>query len=150
MNEAKSVLRGCLEKNWGEKIADVDGMWKTEYAAKSSKISVYSRITADGMFLFVHSVPEGLEIVPAERIEAVAEFFTRVNPTLSGGSFDIDLDSGAIRFRFSMPISDAELTAPLAANVLRHSIHFCDHRVPALRAIVHDGISAEAAMELVD
>jgi len=66
-------------------------------------------------FIF-YSVP--FEDIPKDKITAVMEFITRFNYGISIGNFEINLDSGTIRYKTSLDFDTTKPTADLIAPLI--------------------------------
>ena len=70
-----------------------------------------AQLLVDAERFVVHFIFTG--VVPAKRRSKVAEFITRANWGLIEGNFEMDFDSGALRYRVGIDFSATELTEPL-------------------------------------
>jgi hypothetical protein len=57
-------------------------------------------------------------VVPEVHRAAVQEFVTRANHGMKIGNFEMDLDSGAVRYKSSVGFAGAELTEVLVVNAV--------------------------------
>jgi hypothetical protein len=83
---------------------------------------------------------------PEERRAAVEEFVTRANWGTTIGNFELDLDSGEIRYRTSIDVEGAELTEPLVRQVVYPNVFLVDRYFSALEAVVSGDEEPAAAV----
>jgi hypothetical protein len=97
--------------------------------------------------LLVHSVFE--EPVPPRRREEMALFLTRANFGLVIGNFELDLDSGELRYKTSIDVEGAELTEPLIDHVVLANVATFDRYLPGIEAVL-EGTDALLAVSEVE
>jgi len=90
------------------------------------------------------------DVVPAERRLEVAEYLTRANYGLMIGNFEMDLDDGDVRYKTSVQLEDEALTIEGVRAVILPNVVVMDRYLPGLRAVTGSGLSAQAALSLVE
>ena len=98
---------------------------------------------------FVFYSHMGMNIPPLYR-PAVNEYLMRVNYTLTLGNFEMDMDTGDVRFRTSIEILDRELTVDMMRSLAYANVNTIDRYFPGLLSVVHGGLSPEAALARVE
>jgi hypothetical protein len=93
--------------------------------------------------LIVHSV---LSVeIPSERLDPVALYLTRANFGLGIGNFEMDLDSGDVRYKTSVDVAGAEINDALIDHLFLANIVTVDRYLEGLAAVVAGGDPAAAA-----
>ncbi len=95
--------------------------------------------------LIVHSmVPD---TVPEHRRPAVALFLTRANYGLPIGNFEMDLDSGEVRYKTSVDVEGDELSDALIDHLLMANVVTTGRYLDGLRAVIGGAAPDLAAKE---
>ena len=97
----------------------------------------------EGRVIFYSVVPFN---VPAERRPAMAEFLTRANYGLHIGNFELDLDDGEVRFKTSLDVKGAQLTAQLVDRAVVMNLHATNRYLPGIEALVGDDAAPPAQL----
>lgn len=87
---------------------------------------------------------------PANRLAAVAEFFTRTNYGLGIGAFRLDYRDGECSFRCGIDVEGDRLTPPLVRMLVGCSLAMTDRYYTGLAAVAFGGISPAQALAAVD
>jgi len=85
--------------------------------------------------------------VPDDSLAEVVEFVTRMNYSLSYGSFDVDVDEGWVQFRTGLCYRGTELTEPLARVTLSEAIDAFRLYLDDLVAVIEGDLDAVAAWQ---
>lgn len=88
--------------------------------------------------------------VPAERMSDALELVARLNATSVLGNLEIDVDSGALRYKTSIDVEGAELTEDLVANLVWSNVASLDRMLPAITAVVVKGAKPRDAVAALD
>lgn len=89
--------------------------------------------------------------VPEARRGAVGEYLTRANYGLVIGNFELDMDSGHIRYKTSMDLEGARVETVLFKNLIYSNLTTTDRYYPGLlKMLWGDDMTALAAIELVE
>lgn len=90
---------------------------------------------ADGIIVFSSLV---VRPCPPARLPALMRALTRANLGLPAGAFELDLDTGEIRFRTSIDVGSdvASLTDGLVDSVVFQNIVTMDQYLPAIERVV--------------
>lgn len=65
------------------------------------------------------------------------------------GAFEMDPESGRLRWRLAYDVEDGVLSTTMVHNAIAAGLHACDRFFPALMAVSVLGTSPEAALKLV-
>ncbi|MBD1848307.1 YbjN domain-containing protein [Cyanobacteria bacterium FACHB-63] len=134
--QGKPVLRLAFKGNHGE--------WNCFALANEE----YQR------FLFYSICP--LEI-PSTNINAIAEFLTRANSGMEIGNFELDFDSGEIRFKTSLDVTGAHeagmkyshITPALIKSLVYTNVLTIDHYLPGIQAVL-EGMPPVDAIQMAE
>lgn len=88
--------------------------------------------------------------VPAERMSDALELVARLNATSILGNLEIDVDSGALRYKTSIDVEGAELTEDLVANLVWSNVASLDRMLPAITAVVVKGTMPRDAVQAIE
>lgn len=100
----------------------------------------------DRRFIFYSVCPV---TAPEGERRVFAEFLTRANYGLVLGNFEMDWDDGEIRYKTSIDFEGDRLTPALIRQVVYPNVRAMGTHLPAIRAIVADGLSADQALKLL-
>lgn len=88
----------------------------------------------DTMLLYVSLCPE---VVPPTQRAAVAEYLTRVNFNLRLGAFEMNWETGEVRFKTGIDLHGAPLTAELLQGVIQPNHQAMALYLPNLLNVLH-------------
>jgi len=138
------VLRFFREDQWDFQQIDDKPVMRAGFRGERGTWVCFARVDEEHQRFLFHSLM-GLNI-PSQYRAAVAEYLTRVNYGLPVGNFEMDLDSGDVRFKTSIEIPEDELTIAMVRTLAYTNIRNMDHYFPGVLAVVHGGLSPEAAL----
>ena len=81
--------------------------------------------------------------------DEVARFAARANWELLAGNFELDLESGAVRFRSSVPFGGGELPPSIIRGVIRTAMQVVEAYAEALVDVMDGHTGADEALERV-
>ena len=143
----ETVLRFFQEDQWYYKIIERN-LVRTGYRGERGTWVCFASVIEDPpRFRFVSDM--GLNIPPASRA-AVMEYITRVNWGLPIGNFEMQVESGAVRFKTSIELNDQPLTLPMVRSLVYINVHTMDHYFPGVVSILTCGISPTAALAKIE
>lgn len=88
-------------------------------------------------------------LVPEELRVAVAEYLTRANFTVLIGNFELDFETGDVRFRASADVESLELTPVFVKNLALASLITAEKYYPGLVKVLENGLSPADAFAIV-
>jgi len=88
--------------------------------------------------------------VPPERRATLAELVARANFGMAIGNFELNLDTGELRYKTSIDVSASAIDGGLLDRLVRANIETMDRYLPAVAAASHSEISAVDALGRVD
>jgi hypothetical protein len=84
--------------------------------------------------------------IQSDRWVAVAEFLTRANYGIPIGNFEINLDTGDIRFKTGIDIEDDRLSTALFKGIVQANLAMMAKYLPGIVQVGLEEISATAAI----
>lgn len=141
------VVRFFQEDQWNFQKIENQPVIRAGYHGERGTWVCYARVDEEIQRFLFHSLM-GLNIPGAYR-SAVAEYLTRANFGMPLGNFEMDLDNGEVRFKTSVEAPEGGLTVPVVRALVYANVRNMDHFFPGVLAVVHGGLSPEAALARV-
>ncbi len=138
------VVRFFREDQWNFQEVENKPVIRAGYRGEHGTWICFARVDEENQRFLFHSTM-GLNIPPQYRT-AVAEYITRVNFGLPLGNFEMDFDTGDVRFRTSIETPEGGLTVPMVRALAYANVRSMDRYFPGVLAVVHGGLSPEAAL----
>ncbi len=142
------VLQFLDEEQWIFQKLDPKPVIRTGYHGEHGTWVGYIHIDEERQQFLFHALM-GLNI-PQQYRAAVVEFLTRVNYTLVTGNFEMNMDTGEVRFRVGLEAPNDGVSLSLVRSLIYSAIHSMDRYFPGVLAVVHGGLSPEAALARVE
>lgn len=114
---------------------------------KTEKWTCYAQVVAQHQFLFYSICPIA---IPKPKRNKLAEFITRANYGMTIGNFELDYTDGEIRYKTSIDVEGEKLTSALIKRLVYTNVAMMDEYLPGIRAMIEDGLSAEAAIQAAE
>lgn len=130
-------------------VFEVDGaILRTGFEGVAARWECIARtIEEDSQVLFYSICPIH---VPSERLTRVMEYITRANHGLRLGNFEMNLESGDVRFKTSIDVEGGELTFPLISQLVYPNVLMMDQYLPGILSIIYGNLTAREALEQVE
>ncbi len=132
----------------GYEVNEEDGSIRFSFSGDTETWMVYIHDLVDSERVAVLSVVPTL-VTESERPE-VGNFIQRCNFGLVVGNFEMDLDTGEVRFRTSMDLDGITPNTDLVRNLVFGNVAVVNDYLPALNRVIHGGLSAKEAIDLVE
>ncbi|HWO27099.1 MAG TPA: YbjN domain-containing protein [Kofleriaceae bacterium] len=88
--------------------------------------------------------------VPPDRRTKLAETIARANFGMVIGNFELEMDTGEIRYKTSLDVSESELDGGLLERILRPNIQTMDRYLPTFAAAIHSDATPVQALARVE
>ena len=98
-------------------------------------------------FLFYSVYPT---IIPEHQRLAIAEYLARANYGLVQGNFELDFDSGEIRYKTSLDITHLAINSNVIQHLVYTNITITDHYFPGILAILEQELDAKTAIQQIE
>jgi hypothetical protein len=89
-------------------------------------------------------------VVSREKKWPALEYLARANFSLIIGNFEIDFDSGEVRFKTSIDVEGDELTYALFKPVVYANLFLTERYLPGLQAVLFEDIMPRAAITAIE
>ena len=143
----ETVLRFFQEDQWFIKVIDRNHVRTGYRGERGTWVCFASMEDAPPCFRFVSDM--GMNIPAASR-PAVMEYITRVNWGLPIGNFEMNIDSGEVRFKTSVDLSEQNLTLPMLRSLVYINVHTMGHYSTGVMSILSCGLSPSAALARIE
>lgn len=107
-----------------------------------------AQVLLDAERFVFHFIFDGY--VESSRRPAVAEFIARANWGLIEGGFELDFDSGAVRYKVGIDFTSVELTEQLVRNAVLSAMNNIEPVAAALIDVARHGRAAAEAFREVE
>ncbi|MEM9907744.1 MAG: YbjN domain-containing protein [Cyanobacteria bacterium P01_D01_bin.44] len=98
-------------------------------------------------FLFYSFCPV---TVPAECRPKLAEFCVRANLGMVLGNFELDFDTGTLRYKTSVDVEGSYLEPAMIRQLVQANLETMDHYWPAIMKAIYGDVSSIAALSAVE
>lgn len=142
------ILQFFREEQWPHQKIENQPVFRAGYRGDHGTWVCYARLEEEPPAFLFHSLM-GLNIATQFR-PGVVEYLTRVNFLLKIGNFDMDLDSGNVRFRTATPLFEETLTLEKVRVLAYANVRTMDHYFPGVMAVVHGGMLPETALARIE
>ncbi len=121
---------------------------RTGFLGEHGQFNCFARVrAAQHQFVFYSTC--ALK-APKERRAEVAEFITRANYGMLLGNFELDYDSGEVRYKTSVDVEDDRLSAALVRQVVIPNVMMMDRYLPGLIKVIKGTTSATGGIAEVE
>lgn len=142
------VLRFFQEDQWNYQKIENKPVVRSAFRGERGTWICYARVDEQHRRVIFHA-QMGINVPAALRMAAAA-YLTRANWAMPLGNFEMDLDSGDIRFKTSVETPGGELTTAMVRAMAYTSLHAMDHYAPGVLAVLYHQLSPEAALARVE
>jgi hypothetical protein len=88
--------------------------------------------------------------VPVSHRPAVAEFLMRLNYDLHLGNFELNFDSGEVRYRTSLNIAECDFSPELLRPIIYTNVLMMDQNLPGIMSVSYGQVSPVEALAAVE
>lgn len=146
----KLIKKAMAAKKWKyDYDDDGDFTLRSKTDTFVSSIKTILRVTDKGLMLFVTS-----DTMVKKNIRAVAEYFARINHSLTFGAFELDCDSGDYRFFLFVSIHDIEAKVDeyidYFSYLIAYSAFLFENIASGLFVVMFNVISPKMAAEKIE
>ena len=147
------ILQFFHDDGWPLLEVDPGKTWQLTFKGTQGLWTCYAEIREEFFqFTFYSICPIN---VPAHKRAAVAELLTRLNSRLQLGNFEMDFDSGDLRYRTSLSLDgDAAVGDKLDTVLLKPlvyiNVNMMDLFIPAIMAVAYGQTSPVVALAAIE
>jgi hypothetical protein len=142
---ADKIIQFFHEDGWPLVEVEPGKTWHLTFKGDHGLWSCYVQIREElFQFTFYSLCPIN---VPEPRRTAIAELLTRANSRLHLGNFEMEFDSGELRYRTSFSLDSGELDHALLRPLVYVNVNMMDRFIPAIMAVSYGGLAPLTALE---
>lgn len=138
------VLQFFQEEQWYYQKVEDKPVIRAGYRGERGTWVCYARVDEEHQ-RFLFQAVTGMTI-PAQHWPQVIDYLNRVNCGLVLGNFELDVDSGDIRFRVGIETPRGELTIDMVRVMAYTGVQTMDNYIPGVMTVIYSGLSPEAAL----
>lgn len=152
----EAVLGWFAEDGWSLTASDDGHTWVTTVEGEHGRWMTIVQVYDDrGVFAFYSMLP----VSPSgARIGDVVEYVTRANSGLVTGNFEVDVDSGEVRYKTAIDVSDVPEAAladgavvrALVADLAYTNVATADRYLPGLLQVVAGSSTPAGAIAAIE
>ena len=145
---AFDTLGAFLEEDeWYPSRVDASYGYWVNYTGSHAEIRCFAQIRVETEILLIYAISP--MHVPIESCAAAAEFLTRANYGLSIGNFELDYETGRVRFKAGLDFEGNDLTPSLIRNAIYPAVRTLNSYLPGLMKVVYASMPpADAIAEI--
>jgi hypothetical protein len=138
------VLRFFREDRWNFQHMEEKPVVRAGFRGEHGTWVCFARIDEQNRCLIFHSTM-GMHI-PLQYRAAVLEYLNRVNYSLMVGNFEMNFDTGDVRFRTSLEAPEGNIVLSMVRAMAYANVRTMDRYFTGVLSVVHGGLSPEAAL----
>jgi hypothetical protein len=142
------VVRFFQKEQWNYQKLENKPVIRAGYRGERGTWVCYARVDEENLRIIFHSLM-GLNI-PPQYYPQVAEYLTRVNYGLAVGNYEMNLDTGEVRFKTSLEAPDGTVSLAAVRSLCYANVRAMDYYYPGVVAVIHSGLSPAAALARVE
>lgn len=142
------VRKFFQEEQWDCQTVGSKPLIRAGYRGERGTWVCYAQVDEKKRRFLFHAAT-GMQI-PASYWPRVIEYLNRVNCALALGNFELDVETGDVRYRAGVETPNAELSVEVVRAIAYGAVRALDHYIPGVVAVIHSGLSPEAALTRLD
>jgi hypothetical protein len=139
----REVMTYLQARNWDLTVADDGETLFTTFVDTEGEYDCRFDLFLGATLCFQSTAPL---LVQSHRRSQAAEYLARVNWTLIRGNFEMDLESGEVRFRTTIDFKDSLISTEMLATLIYGNVATMNRYYPGLVAVARKGASAQDAL----
>ena len=149
MGELLSAVAGYFEQaRWNYRPVEGRSVLELELHGKHALFPCVAIVDEESeRLIFLSHYPVK---VPEARRGAVLELLNRANASLAVGNFELDLDTGNLRYRTSVDVEGLGLPDALVRNVVLCNVSTADRFFPAVAMTLYAGAAPLDALAVLE
>lgn len=136
------------EEEWNIAGTAGDATIMLNYQGENAEWQCYATLDETDNFLSFYS--EAPTKIPEEKRQIVAELITRINFGLIVGNFEMDFESGLLRYKTALDLNDVHLDYALLRGLVEPNVTLLDYYLPALTLVIEQGVAPLAALDQIE
>jgi hypothetical protein len=135
-------------EEWEYELLEDHGLIKLAYKGLSCEWECFARGNdLDTEIGFYSIYPEN---VPESALTTISEFLTRVNYGLPVGNFEMDLDSGEVRFKFALVLGSLIFAPEMLSTNIELNVMLADRFFPLIKSLANGEITVMQAIAVAE
>lgn len=136
------------EDQWNFQITEKDTAFRAGYHGEHGTWICYAHVDEDNRRFLFYSLA-GMNITPENRLPVI-EYLNRVNCLLAIGNFELNFDTGDVRFKTAIEVPEGGLTVEMVRSLVYTNVQTMDFYLPGVVSIVHGGLNPAAALARIE
>lgn len=146
--QALETVKGVLERAGLKPLPlEQGGGFEANFSQDGPDVRALARVLDKDKFLFYF---EFSKKVKSAMRPATAEYVTRANYGLTVGNFELDFETGLVRYKSSLDFSGQDLPALLVRNIILSGIYCMETYADGLTAVMDGKKDPEEAIALAE
>lgn len=143
------AVKGFFDRDkWNYTLVEGRDILQLGYRAENNAWSCYAQVIEnDQQFVFYSVAP--LEVAREKKWLAL-EYLARANFNLIIGNFEMDFDSGEVRYKTSIDVEGATLTYELFKPIVYANLFLMERYLPGLQAVLFEDVMPRQAIAAVE
>lgn len=142
------ISKYFTDDNWQFVTLEDDPVLRMEYVADEHEWVCYAQVLEeDEQFVFYSIAPIQ---VTQPKLWLCLEYLTRANFNLIMGNFELDMDSGMVRFKTSIDVEGDRLSQPLFRSIVYSNVIIMERYLPGLEAIIRGNARPADALAIAE
>ncbi|MEJ5169413.1 MAG: YbjN domain-containing protein [Fimbriimonadales bacterium] len=143
-----AVERFLIEDEWHYEQVGDKPVLKMLYGGDNGEWTCLAQVSEElEQFVFYSICPSR---APQAKRLAMAEFLTRANSGLVIGNFEMDFETGEIRYKTGIDVEGDRLSSALVRTLIYQNVLMMDRYFPGIMAVIFTSISPKEAIELIE
>jgi len=143
-----SVIAFFKADDWPVTILEPEAVLHTVYRGDHGEWNCFVLVRDEFRQLAFYSVCP--IAIPVSHRPAVAEFLMRLNYDLHLGNFELNFDSGEVRYRTSLNIGEHDFSPELLRPIIYTNVLMMDQNLPGIMSVSYGQVSPVAALDAIE
>ena len=143
----RAVVNFFKEDNWHYVQINGQSALRLAFEGKNGKYDRYARAREQQkQFVFYSLCPINS---PEQKCRAVGEFISRANYGMIIGNFELNFNTGEIRYKTSIDVEE-NLSSVLIKRLVYTNVTMIDEYLPGIRSVIDNNVSPEDAIRSIE
>lgn len=144
----QTVMAFFAEDDWQFTKIQGEPLLHLVFQGENGQWNCYAKVREEQQQLIIYSICP--IVAPESARSAIAEFLTRANFGIVIGNFELNFDSGEIRYKTSIDVEGDDLSSSLIHPLVYTNIMTMDQYLPGIRAIIENQLPPQVAIAQVE
>jgi hypothetical protein len=143
----QTVMAFFAEDDWQFTKLQGEPILHLVFQGNNGQWNCYAKVREEQQLIFYSICPI---VAPESTRSAIAEFLTRANFGIVIGNFELNFDSGEIRYKTSIDVEGDDLSFSFIHQLVYTNIMTMDQYLPGIRAIIENQLLPQVAIAQVE